>query len=509
MPVEEELIEVKQAFDPSLSEPDYQKEAFFHNIFKTYNSEPHSEQEWLSTTSKVSNLSNDYTIQVGDTLWDISVTLFAEGFYWPKIWALNREITNPHSISQGQIIRFFPGTFEEAPRVEIVDPDVIKDEKVLQEKLASLDIIPPPSKTYKPPLKDWPRSIPQYHVSNKSEYDNLGVSLDLVRREQASTMIKLNNFVDLEIRNVQGEIVETELGFDTASEFQYVIVEMNEEQVQGLYLVLRSIGSIKDTDNMTKTNAQIIEVQGILEIVDKVNEYRNLYRALVKRVVNPITVGSKLVIGEIPVLSLNDDRMVSETVSLIIGGQFEEKRKIFGTNGVVFINKGSESGISKGELYNIFANQQIRIPGSKVEKNTRIIGKLVIAHVGLGYATGVIINSSEEIRVGDIVAGSSPVTIETSESMEEFGFESDFEDDFEDDLQGADESIESETLWVEDTQGKLQMSAEEQSLEDEFNSDDFEFSDDEWNDGEDEFNSDDFEFSDDEWDDGDDDFDDF
>ncbi len=46
-----------------------------------------------------------HTVHKGDTLWDISRSYFNDPWRWPKVWALNPEIANPHWIFPGQMVR--------------------------------------------------------------------------------------------------------------------------------------------------------------------------------------------------------------------------------------------------------------------------------------------------------------------------------------------------------------------------------------------------------------------
>jgi hypothetical protein len=63
-----------------------------------------------------------YTIRPGDTLWDLSGRFLNNPWYWPKVWSFNPEITNPHWIEPGNVLRFYPSA-EEAPlRVEPATP---------------------------------------------------------------------------------------------------------------------------------------------------------------------------------------------------------------------------------------------------------------------------------------------------------------------------------------------------------------------------------------------------
>ncbi len=63
-----------------------------------------------------------YTIRPGDTLWDLSGRFLNNPWYWPKVWSFNPDITNPHWIEPGNVLKFYPSA-EEAPiRVEPAQP---------------------------------------------------------------------------------------------------------------------------------------------------------------------------------------------------------------------------------------------------------------------------------------------------------------------------------------------------------------------------------------------------
>ena len=63
-----------------------------------------------------------YTVKPGDTLWDLSGRFLNNPWYWPKVWSYNPEITNPHWIYPGNVVRFFPSAEEAPARVEPVAP---------------------------------------------------------------------------------------------------------------------------------------------------------------------------------------------------------------------------------------------------------------------------------------------------------------------------------------------------------------------------------------------------
>ena len=65
----------------------------------------------------------EYQVDPGDTLFDICDQLIDDPGYWPKLWALNPEIANPHFIYPGMKLRFYPGDDEMPPFLQVVSED--------------------------------------------------------------------------------------------------------------------------------------------------------------------------------------------------------------------------------------------------------------------------------------------------------------------------------------------------------------------------------------------------
>lgn len=70
--------------------------------------------------SAVEENNNQYVIQSGDTLWELSQAFLGDPEYWPKLWSINEYITNPHWIYPGNAIGFTPGTTIDPPQINII-----------------------------------------------------------------------------------------------------------------------------------------------------------------------------------------------------------------------------------------------------------------------------------------------------------------------------------------------------------------------------------------------------
>jgi hypothetical protein len=72
--------------------------------------EPASPPEAEATVEgeTATNAPETYTVQPGDTLWNLSQRFLNNAWYWPKIWSYNPKLENPNWIRPGSVIRFYP-----------------------------------------------------------------------------------------------------------------------------------------------------------------------------------------------------------------------------------------------------------------------------------------------------------------------------------------------------------------------------------------------------------------
>ncbi|MEN0058844.1 MAG: hypothetical protein AAGB31_08420 [Bdellovibrio sp.] len=444
------------------SEPDYSKEAEFHRIYKTYNEQPTSVEAWEKALA--GRQSEGYLVQKGDTLSGISETFFGDPFFWPKVWSLNQsKILNPHEIKPGMNVHFFAGSLTDAPTLELAGPEATtpSDSVVTRGEadataeaataategadeapaVAGEPTLPSPKKRT-PLLKSLPDSLPLYRMGavNKPPTE---LQIDLPKNRFPRPVENLDYYIsDAAVLGV-GEVSAIEMDLKAAGEYQYIFVRLN-EGVSGKVFVAQKNGKvIKDPDEKARSG-QMVEVQGEIELLERVSGDKNIYRAIVKKSLQPIEIGSILTAGALPMIDPVAGTSTSAVGAKIIGGRFDDRRALFSSNSVIFLNAGSNQGLQEGQNLMVYASEKVRSPKAQATVNDRQIGTVKVVKVAANYATAYVINAQADIVVGDYVGhnGRQALLQPSSSAIEALQrTDAPAEDDFELDFQeGADSS---------------------------------------------------------------------
>lgn len=408
------VAQAPQEAAPIGDEPDLAKEARFHRIYKMFNQQPTSNEQWNTALGK--STQSTYQIQKGDNLWSLSQTLFADPNFWPKIWSLNSgTIENPHEIRPGKSLQFTPGTMGDAPTLAVTDspaapgtaevaqtsaeptgpealpvgpngePDFSKV-KIQEPKRAVIPVVPPP------------RSLPKWKYRGEGDKEPLILELTQVNRNFGSPQMVLPYFATEGELPAFGEVVGTEGGFVSATDYQYITIKMSQALSEKLATAVR----VTDHISAGKLNAEakVVQVQGEIEIMETVNSREGLYRAMVTRSVAPIEIGAKLIAGPMPTYSVKEDGDVVNLDGQIIGG-YSFRGKVFGDDSIVYFNKGSRQGVTVGQIINIYKSVPVRVANSKVIENELPLGRIKVLRTSENFLTAVVLKANEDIRVGD------------------------------------------------------------------------------------------------------------
>lgn len=420
-----------------------QSEEYFHQIYKKYHSQPTPQFVWEGALSKRSN--QEYTVIEGDTLWDVSRTLFMDGFFWSKIWSLNPYIKNPHQIKAGQIIRFFPGAGLDAPGLQVHSPPtdvpVITPETSLSQtkwwSSEGLPLVPeetssvkiPPSGKRSATLDDFPPSLPNWYFGTDSEIEKAPLEIVPIQLPKIENVLNVPFYISEFPQNIKGDVYEIEKNATTASERDYLFIDAEEELKTGdIYTVIESIGTIRDPEAVGDFPLSY-EVQGEIKIVGRVENY---YKAVVVKSLFPIKVGANIVPGPGPKMNLTEPGEQVSLKAMIVGGENDTTRSLFGPQSIIYINRGSSDGVKVNQRAPVSAIHRLRHSESTIFSNTWKIGEVKIVKVEKNYSTAVVMMATEGIMPGDIVGELHPSDITEKfkrlDSNTQFGdgFESDF-----------------------------------------------------------------------------------
>ena|GEM_PF-996885 len=423
-------------------EVDYTREARYHEIYKKFNSEPTSVENWEKAVGD--RKSEVYRVQKGDTLWDVSNTFFADPQFWPKIWALNKQgIMNPHQIVPDMNIKFFPGNVNDVPTIGLAANDAGDDEGTPEtggEQIVDADTVAsvagaggviPPARARIPVLKKLPKSLPQYRneiVDNQPAQ----FQIELPHNRFPRPTEYLTYFIADEPVKGVGKVSETESVLRTSSEGQYIYVHLNDSN-QKHYMVQKNEDVVLDPLQKGR-KGNLVEVQGEIEVLEAVNPAKNIYRAKVVKSLQLIEVGAVLVPGQLPVIKPTPSPVVSGVAARIMGGQFWGNRKLFGADGIVFLDSGSSRGMQEGQTLNIYADQSLRNQKTEAMANDRVIGTVKILRTTPNFSTAYVLSSTMDIVTGDSVgqprstANASAVQKTSMPTASESDFDLDLDD---------------------------------------------------------------------------------
>lgn len=402
------------------SEPNVHLEEKFNRIYEQYNKVETPIENWEKIVG--SRKSEVYVVQSGDTLWDISKTLFGDPFFWPKIWALNKEtIYNPHEIDPKMNIRFFPGSEGLVPSLSMVnkgdapeappEDTINKSQKDSAEKKEEESAGPKDRKVSfgTTPI---PKSFPDYFV--RSPRNEKSITLEEREFKQVEPSVSLEFVLkEAEIEGA-GKIAETEMGSKSAAIYQYIYVKLNEGNAQH-YTVLKPSKDLIDVSNPERT-VHLYEVQGEIEVLNRVNAEENVYRAIVKKARAFVSSGSILIPGSMRTVTAEAGEEVSSAQAQIIGNLNDNR--LVAKNTFVVINQGASSGYTQGKVLPIYMNTNNRNEKSLVTENQQKIGKIKIVDASENYSVGYVLKIYEQVYVKDYVGSNSSSGMSSSASAE-------------------------------------------------------------------------------------------
>jgi len=442
-PVEENITEApdeKSTVSPVVDHQEQQSvpddfEQRLNRIYNEFYSEATSDSAWSQIAGE--KINETYTVQPGDTLWDISTTFFGNGYYWPKVWQMNDDITNPHLISPGYVLKFSPGNLDKAPSINITKSEeegaktVVQagHEKVEQEVLAAPEppAIPPPEKKSSAVLSELPPSLPYIRGADISGYDAVGFASDEVAKNRGAASVYLTSYLSETPPESLGKIVEMDEDNERASLYDDIFIRFNNPVNINDRFVAYHLGETVQGMNGQNMGKPVV-LEGEIQVLDLVNADKNVYRAKVLRNINFVQLNSYVMRGNLIKGDISSTNESGQIKAEVIGGNKGDSQNIAGTQDTIFLNKGSHDGVRDGQTFTVFKNMEARKSSTYVQDLKEKIAQIKVIKTTPERATAIVLDAKQEIHPGDYI-GAKEYSRNDNIQDEEFDNSQDQSDD--------------------------------------------------------------------------------
>ena len=336
---------------------------------------------------------DQYQVKEGDTLWSIASMFLEDPWHWPEIWHVNPSIDNPHLIYPGDeiILKYVGG-----------DP-------MLTVKRG------PGGRTYKLKPEQRVRTGDRYEkLQPRVRMEPLSGAIPAIPLDAVASLMQTGRIVEEDTLEFAPKILtgkSERLIFGPGDQF-YARGEWDEET--SVYGIFRPGNVYVDPETEEILGFEAIEV-GLARAIDREGDIVTFTMA---SVTEDVRIGDRLMPTEERRVESTfyptpPDRMVAGVIMNVLGGVTQ-----VGKNDVVVINRGSSSGLDVGHVLTIFKKgaeikDRIQKAGSwrerifsqeKIELPTERAGILMIFRVFDKMSYGLVLQTTEPLRVGDVVS---------------------------------------------------------------------------------------------------------
>jgi len=353
-----------------------------------------------------------YTIKPGDTLWDLSGRFLNNPWYWPKIWSYNPDISNPHWIYPGNILKFYPSQEEAPTRVEPVGPGtpIAAATSAAEENAAALEAeeeLGEPAKE----LEDFSRAdlkapapVEQTDAVAVAGPYKIGFTPHRSRYALHDTFVTPRELAE------SGEITaafEERAMLATLDRAYAKFEKPAEVKVGETYIIYKTKGAIrhpaaKDEKEIFGYQSQIIGAAKIVAVEDKAATL------IITQAMEPIERGALLGPWSQKFYRPVDRRPNKKAVAgQIIGTQYEVVTQ-YGENHMVFLDRGEKDGVEEGNVFTVLRSgeqyaQDLRRATWDDNLPIEVVGQLLVVDVKENASTALVTRSMKELLLGDRV----------------------------------------------------------------------------------------------------------
>jgi hypothetical protein len=313
-----------------------------------------------------------YTVQPGDTLWEISSKFLGNAYYWPRLWSINDYITNPHWIYPGNRIVFRMGTLIEPPQVELDTGGPSRDGYVVEK-----DLLEDVAAECGPNVRfDNVRDARSYNAPGYlADKDDLDIYGEVEKARGIQTYLSERDLLYLKLEDPDSY----ECG-DVISIFRRVKkrVKHPTERVKfgGLYRVVAEARVVHRYEDYVTAAVQ--------------TSYSEIVRGDLVGPPTPVTVEIEVAAPKGDIDATIVERVADESFSL-------------GTGETIFLDRGRGDGVRVGNTFYVTEQRDEYADIRKEDPDLphSVIGRVVVVRVDEYTSTAVVTDASKNLSVGN------------------------------------------------------------------------------------------------------------
>lgn len=312
-----------------------------------------------------------HSVVQGDTLWDLSAKYLGSPWRWTELWERNRFLTNPHYIYPGIRVVIFPPPPKEYA-MEVVEPGA--------EPEAAPAVAPPPSAAEESIPPSAAEAVPMRGTLSITPSEYVRAGEFLLNRPRG-------------IGKISGAS-ETRVVF---AEGEKVVLSLNKEIPAGQLLgVYRVRGPVRAPAGRRLSGY----VRYLVGIIQALGEENGAVVGVIRKSFEELTRTDYIaedIPGYLPVVL--DPGMAGLEASVITG---RRENKEFAEGDFIFLDKGSDAGVAKGNTFRLFR----RAPDSRYRVE---VARAVAVRVLPDTTTVYVVNSTQSFEAGILASrGEAP-----------------------------------------------------------------------------------------------------
>ncbi|MEE2827781.1 MAG: LysM peptidoglycan-binding domain-containing protein [Myxococcota bacterium] len=322
-----------------------------------------------------------YVVVRGDSLWNICQVFFGDPEAWPGLWSINsEEITNPHYIYPGQLLRLQAGTDIRPP--SLIAGDGGGDSTVIAGD--TYEEFEPRSKLF-------------------STTSDCTLHVPFSRRAPADVTLAAPTFITRSPIEPLGQLEKAKPGSKFLKKNDVVYMRFsntNDVDCGRVYSLYHHNTDVRHPHAKRARLGHSYTVSAEVLISDVGEEW------VTGRIVESFSEvhRGELITDRIPVAGQVRTSELEETIDGYIVEKGHQENILVQRNQVIFIDRGSDDGVRAGTVFWVIRRGDgLSIKPNKTDETLpdRIVGRLVVFSSDEHVSTAVMLDQAEAIGVGD------------------------------------------------------------------------------------------------------------